>query len=154
MPSILVTYGTRPLAQRLAKFVGDRYSIVPATSEEVPSVLSERFRLIPNAKNPVYTHEILKVCLDLGVEYVLPIHTDEIHVLRETRVLFEEYGISLLIPASLNRPVVVNVPSTYALTLVHEGQALDGGVKRIEGLTVEDSGLFTLHEGLWHLVSI
>lgn len=43
-------------------------------------------------------HTILTMCLDMGVEACLPLNKEEIHACSEAKLLFEEFGIALLVP--------------------------------------------------------
>lgn len=150
---ILITYGTRPLAQRLVRLLQQQqHETVLATCEAIPTILKD-FHPIPNAKNPTFAHEMLKLCLDLGVEYVVPLSVEEIRSLHEARILFEEYEISLLIPAVLeNVSFVQHPPATQQLYLFATDALLLSG-EEIPPVG-EKVGLYTRHEGDWCLVTL
>ncbi len=95
---ILITYATRPLGLRVAKLLSPVFGVEKATSDDVPSVLSSSYSKIPKGANPIYAHEMLKLALDKGCQYILPLGIDEAKALAEASVLFDEYGIRVLCP--------------------------------------------------------
>ncbi len=98
MEKILITYATRPLGLRMAKLLSPFFVVEKATSDAVPSVLGSSYADIPKGANPTYAHEMLKLALDKGCQYVLPLGIDEAKALSEASVLFGEYGIHVLCP--------------------------------------------------------
>ncbi|WP_409149998.1 hypothetical protein [Sphingobacterium sp. BS-2] len=145
MQKLIITFGTRPLAQRLSKMLNQQLEVLFATSEEVPSFLEANFKKIPTAANPTFAHELLKLCLDKEVNYLLPLGLNEINFLAESKVLFEEYGIQLLAPDKDTLAelfVLENPPSAVELVLVHEGKSLNSDRQ----LDMEVSGLFTVSD--------
>ncbi|WP_166335427.1 hypothetical protein [Sphingobacterium chungjuense] len=125
MSTILLTYGTRPIAQRIIKLLNTKHQLILATNEEIPSVLSHAYKSIPNPANPVFAHEMLKICLDQSIDLVLPLGESEIAVLGPSTILFEEYGISILLP-SMNPQLEIakQVPSETPLQVVQNGKSL------------------------------
>ncbi len=108
--NILITYGTRALAQRVAKLLEDRFQIFFASSEEIPQLLlkSAHYLKIPAALLPTYAHELLKISLDHEIDYILPLGRTEISTLMESEVLFEEYNVTILAP---KREVLAEIPA-------------------------------------------
>lgn len=98
MKKLLLTSATRSFSIRVAQLLSNHFEVILATSDEVPSVLQGRYHKIPKGVNPTYAHEILKIALDLGCSYVLPLGMDEIATLSGSLVLFDEYGIEVLCP--------------------------------------------------------
>ncbi len=112
MEKILITFGTHPLAQRLGKLLNTSFSLLFASSEPFPNILlRQNYRKIPTGVNPTFAHEVLKICLDEGITQVLPLGKKEIQPLNETRVLFQEYGIELLVPQDTKAFFVLDNPS-------------------------------------------
>ncbi|TJZ61194.1 hypothetical protein FAZ15_08305 [Sphingobacterium olei] len=99
MQKLLITFGTRPLAIRLSKLVQNKYKVLLSTSEEVPSVLKEKYLTIPIGTNPTFSHEVLKLALDNNVQFILPLGAAEIQAIGESVQLFEEYGIRVICPS-------------------------------------------------------
>jgi hypothetical protein len=54
--------------------------------------------IIPEGNKSSFAHELLSLCLDLGVDLIFPLKASEQKALTEAKVLFEEYGISLALP--------------------------------------------------------
>jgi hypothetical protein len=50
---------------------------------------------LPNPKSPSYTHEMLTLCLDNGIDFVHIVREDEVEPLLKAAQLFEEYHIGL-----------------------------------------------------------
>ncbi|MFD1768519.1 hypothetical protein [Sphingobacterium suaedae] len=126
MNKILLTFGTRPLAQRLGKVLASRYSCVFASSEPFPDVLlKQHYRRLPTGGDPIYVHELLKLCLDEGCQFILPLGKTELRVLLDAKILLEEYGIAVLIPNNLESCLVIeNPPSDMQIKVIHEGTDL------------------------------
>lgn len=123
MDKILVTYGTRPFAQRLGKLLSTRYTCHYASSEAFPEVLLKgNYRKIPAGPNPVFAHELLKLALDEGYRWILPLGRLELQPLQETRILFEEYGITILLPESLEYHMLIeNPPADLDIKILDKG---------------------------------
>lgn len=98
MKKVLITYATRPLGLRVARLLSPTLEVEKASSDEIPSVLKHAYARIPRGGDPTCAHELLKLALDKGCNYLLPLGLDEIKTLSETAVLFEEYGIEILCP--------------------------------------------------------
>lgn len=112
MDTILITYGTRPFAQRVGRLLSSHYGIAYASSEPFPDILlKQNYHRIPTGANPTFAHEILKLCLDKGYQLILPLGKMEGQLLNEARVLLEEYGITLLLPADLQDCFILENPS-------------------------------------------
>lgn len=124
---MLITQGTTAFAQRVAKnFTANhpdaRYSF--ASSAEIPNVLvaSGRYKAIPTSDHPAFIHELLKLALDEGADYLLPLGRDEAVGLSGSKLLFREYGIDVLVP-DLERieglPILENPPRSLELHLLY-----------------------------------
>ena len=112
MKTILITYGTRPFAQRLGRMLSSHYHLAYASSEPFPEILQKQhYHRIPTGSNPTFAHEVLKLCLDKGCQMLLPLGKIELEPLQEARVLFEEYGISVLMPEDVTSCFFVEDPS-------------------------------------------
>lgn len=150
MPHILITYGTRPLAQRLQRFV-QQHLVSFASCEEIPSVFASKYHSIPHPANPVFAHELLKLSLDLNIDYILPLHPNELTTLKDTQVLFDEYGIQILVPEDISTTnTIQNPPSDYPLELFHHGKSLWTNTTD----TPKQDGLYALVDNEWLLVTL
>jgi hypothetical protein len=95
---LLITSATHSLGLRLSKLLADNYELIQATSDELPAFMQDKYVKIPKGVNPTYAHEMLKLALDKGCIYVLPLQLSEIESLSESLLLFEEYGIEVICP--------------------------------------------------------
>lgn len=149
MSHILITYGTRALAQRLQNSIS-QHVLSFATCEEVPSIFAHKYHKIPHAANPTFTHELLKLCLDQHIDFVLPLYSAELISLKNTGVLFGEYNIQILVPKHLDKvQTIENPPSDYPLQVFSQGKSLLSDTVVASG---EETGLYALVDGDWVLV--
>jgi hypothetical protein len=96
---ILITGGKSATTLKLLKaFEG--HEIILADYGDIPSFTSSNYTFITLGEvNDSIAHNILNVCLDHGVDMVLPVHIFEINPLAKSEVLFEEFNIKVLLPA-------------------------------------------------------
>ncbi|SFT13213.1 hypothetical protein [Sphingobacterium wenxiniae] len=136
MEKIVITYGTRPLAQRIGRMLTPRFDVVFASAETFPDILlRQNYRQIPTGVNPTYAHELLKTCLDEQADYVLPLGKMELAPLHEARILFHEYGIEVLQPVDLAEFFILkNPPKEQQLYVCREG------VDLLHGEKINDAG--------------
>lgn len=134
MDKILISFGTRPLAQRVGQLLQPHFQLVYATAESFPAVLKQQgYQVLPEATAATYAHELLKLCLDLGIQYVLPLGALELEPLHEARLLLEEYGITLLVPMQRDNYMFINSPAKeLPLTVFHKGVNLLTGNKQTD----------------------
>lgn len=95
---ILITGGKSATTLKLLKaFTG--HEIVLADYGEIPSFPSSNYTFITLGEvNDAIAHNILNICLDYGIEMVLPLHEFEINHIAESKVLFQEFNIQVLLP--------------------------------------------------------
>ena len=131
MDKILITYGTRPLAQRVSKLLASKYAVVYGSSEIFPDVLLKGdYRKIPTGLNPTFAHELLKLCLDEGCRFILPLGKQELAALHQARVLFSEYGVNVLIPENIDEMLILENPEQgLPLQVFNDGVDLVSGRK-------------------------
>lgn len=97
MKNILITSGVSALSQRVAKLLPECHLFF-ADANSVSFLKGEKYRAIPSSDKSAYVHEVLKVCLDLSIDILIPLGVKELMPLAKSKVLFEEYGITLLLP--------------------------------------------------------
>lgn len=143
---VLITQGTRPFAQRVGKLLPDGPRVLFGSSDEVPDVLVQtgNYLQFPKAGSPAFVHRVLKICLDMEVETLLPLGANELYPMAEARQLFAEYGIDVwvpTIPQLAGLPVLENPPRQLPLMVLRNGTVLnrDGNSNRYDTL----SGVFT-----------
>lgn len=131
MDKILITYGTRPFAQRLGKHLSTKFNCHYASSEAFPDILLKgNYRKIPTGPNPTFAHELLKLALDEGYQYILPLGKMELQALHEARILFAEYDIEVLLPELLDDLLLIeNPPAEMDVRIVHHGTDILTGAK-------------------------
>ncbi len=97
---ILITGGKSAVALKLLKAFED-HSVVLADYGEVPSFSSTAFQFISlGEKNEdTLAHTLLNNCLDQNIDVILPLHHFEILAIAKANILFNEFNVSILLPA-------------------------------------------------------
>lgn len=98
---ILITGGKTATALKLVKaFEGSE--VVLGDYGEMPSIATGAYSFVElgpwNAD--VLAHNLLTKCLDYGVDVLVPLYEAEIAALAKSLVLFEEFGLSVLLPTN------------------------------------------------------
>ena len=96
---LLITGGTALIPLKLLKAF-ESAEVVLADYGDVPMLHSKAYQMMSlGPKNEeIIAHNLLTVCLDAGVDWVLPLHAFELEALAKAKVLFAEFGIRLLLP--------------------------------------------------------
>jgi hypothetical protein len=103
---LLITSATHSLGLRVSKLLAEKYELIEATSEDIPVFMQDKYLKIPKGVNPTFAHVMLKLALDKGCNYILPLQLAEIESLSVSLLLFEEYGIQVICPT---KPQLVEV---------------------------------------------
>ncbi len=96
---VLITAGKSALAYKLKKaFHGD--TLFLADYGDMPGVpLQDTIWLsLGKYQKDALIHVLLAKCLDQQVDCLIPLYQQEIEMLLQARLLFEEFGITLLLP--------------------------------------------------------
>lgn len=130
MIKVLITSGTSAFSQRVAKMLPNcQLFFADSSAIPTPFLQTGKYKPIPNAEKNTYVHEVLKVCLDLAIDTLIPLGKDEILPLANSEMLFAEYGISLLIPSVelLEDFLIVENPSRadYAELFINAEDVVD-----------------------------
>lgn len=97
---ILITGGKSAVALKLLKaFEGDR--IVLADYGDMPSFSSTagQFISLGEKNEDTLAHTLLNNCLDQNIDLILPLHHFEILAIAKANILFNEFNVSILLPA-------------------------------------------------------
>lgn len=96
---ILITGGKSAATLKLLKAFTDDH-ILLADYGDMPSFSSAAYQMhsLGTRNDDTTAHNLLNNCLDEGVEMILPLHPFEIDAVSRSIVLFEEFGISVLLP--------------------------------------------------------
>lgn len=101
MKNILITSGMHAFAQRIARTFSPADSVVFGDSSALPEIMikSGKYFNLPNATSSSFSHELLSLALDKGIDVIIPLKQNEIRQLTTCRDLFEEYGIQVTVPS-------------------------------------------------------
>jgi hypothetical protein len=95
--SILITSANSAAAYQLkTKLNADQ--VILGDYEELPALMLKSGKMIqlPNPKFASYSHQMLTLCLDKGIEAVYPLREEEAVLLKEAEQLFKEYDINIV----------------------------------------------------------
>ena len=95
--SILITSANSAAAYQLkSKLNVDE--VILGDYEELPALMLKSGKMIqlPNPKSTSYSHQMLTLCLDKGIQTVYPLREAEATLLKESDQLFKEYDINIL----------------------------------------------------------
>ena len=128
---VLITSASHAEAYKLERLL-QRPDIIFADSQELPHLgfSGKKFLRIPKGNSPSYAHEMLDLALNEGITKIFPLGPGELMPLAESRQLFFEYGISVMVPSVLwltgqepgskvssSQPVVIERGNVLAGTL-------------------------------------
>jgi len=94
--SILITSANSAAAYQLkSKLNVDE--VILGDYEELPALMLKSGKMIqlPNPKSASYSHQMLTLCLDKGIQTVYPLREEEAILLKEAEQLFKEYDINI-----------------------------------------------------------
>ena len=96
---ILITGGKSIQALKLVKAYPED-QVILADYGEMPSFPSATYRFISlGAQNDeVIAHNLLTICLDEAVDAIIPLHRLEADELLKSKILFDEYNITVITP--------------------------------------------------------
>lgn len=94
--SILITSANSAAAYQLkSKLNVDE--VILGDYEELPALMLKSGKMIqlPSPKSASYSHQMLTLCLDKGIQTVYPLREEEAILLKEAKQLFKEYDINI-----------------------------------------------------------
>ena len=96
---ILITGGKTATALKLIKAFNDA-EILLGDYGDMPKINTHNYSFaeLGNWNADVLAHNLLTKCLDNGVGVLLPLYEAEIIALSKSMVLFEEFGLKVLLP--------------------------------------------------------
>ncbi|ALL05128.1 hypothetical protein AQ505_06245 [Pedobacter sp. PACM 27299] len=102
---ILITGGKSASALKLLKAFANQ-PILLADYGDMPAFSSAAYQMhsLGTRNDDTTAHTLLNNCLDENVEMLLPIHDFEIEAVAKSMVLFEEFGIEVLLPQPADLP--------------------------------------------------
>jgi hypothetical protein len=95
--NILITAATTAQAYKLKNQLNSD-TVVLGDYLDLPDFMLKPGKMVrlPNPQSASYTHEMLTLCLDLGVEIVYLFRELEVELLLKAETLFNEYNIKIL----------------------------------------------------------
>lgn len=97
--AILITAASFAIAYKLERSL-NLSEVCFADQIEMPAIPGKKFIRIPETSSPIFTSELLKICLDNQIVKIYPLKEAEIKELSKADQLFKEYGISIIMPSN------------------------------------------------------
>lgn len=113
---ILITAGKTATALKVTKAFTNS-DIVLGDYGDMPSINTATYSLkaLGNWNADVIAHNLLTKALDFGVDYILPLYIEEIEAVNKSIILFEEFGIEILTPNYLDKPIKKTNSAAWAV---------------------------------------
>ncbi|WP_091153549.1 hypothetical protein [Mucilaginibacter pineti] len=95
--NILITAANSASAYRLKNQLSDN-NIIMGDYMDLPDFMLKPGKMVrlPDPKSVSYTHEMLTLCLDLGVEALYLLRPQEMELIKQSEILFNEYQIKIV----------------------------------------------------------
>lgn len=97
---ILITGGKTATSLKLTKAF-DQAVIILGDYGDAPSIKVNAYEFVSLGpwNGEVLAHNLLTKCLDYSIDVLLPLYTAEIKAVSKSLLLFEEFGLKVLLPA-------------------------------------------------------
>ncbi|TFF33580.1 hypothetical protein [Mucilaginibacter psychrotolerans] len=94
--NILITAATSASAHKLKNKL-QAWEILLGDYADLPDFMVKNMGLLrlPNPASASYQHEMLTLCLDKGIEAIYALTGEELNLLQQSELLFNEYNIAL-----------------------------------------------------------
>lgn len=146
--SVLITAASHAEAYKLDRIL-QLPEVIFADHADMPAMAfsGRKFIKIPRGNSPSYAHIILDLALNAGIDRIFPLYAEEILPLAQSRQLFDEYGISVIVPSVLwlNSRQPDYRKGTSSLLVIEKGETLAGSLP--PGLVIQEeffSGIFNV----------
>ncbi|WP_443939604.1 hypothetical protein [Pedobacter sp. MW01-1-1] len=98
---ILITGANSAKAMKLLKAFPHHFVLL-ADYGDVPEILTENyaFKSLGALNKESIAHILLNFCLTESIDSIIPLHPYELEPLAKSAVLFQEYGIDVLLPSA------------------------------------------------------
>jgi hypothetical protein len=92
---ILITAATTAAAHQLKNRLSTD-EVILGDHADLPVFMRNNIIKLPNPASDTYTHEMLKICLDEGIDQLYTLTAQEADVLLISDQLFKEYNITIV----------------------------------------------------------
>ena len=143
---VLITAASHAEAYKLERIL-QISDVVFADYQELPHLAfsGRKFLKIPAGNSASYAHMMLDLALNSGIEKIFPLYAEEILPLAESRQLFAEYGISVIVPSLfwLNEKGNIQVNSPMEWVIIEQGKVIAGTLpSSLDAIEEDLSGIF------------
>ncbi|GAA4313892.1 hypothetical protein GCM10023149_09830 [Mucilaginibacter gynuensis] len=101
MPYTLITHATSAAAHKIKNALTGK-QVILGDYKDLPDFMLKPGAMIklPDPQAASYAHLMLTLCLDNDIEALYPLKQEEMLLLKEAELLFNEYNIYILTPAN------------------------------------------------------
>ena len=142
---ILITGGNNAKALKLIKAFPTHFVLL-ADYGEVPAIITAQyaFTTLGILNKESIAHILLNFCITEGIDCIIPLHHFEVEPLAKSAVLFNEYGIQVLLPnADVLQNYQLNEKNSFQNFAVFiEGECVFSSGKEIFVAQSELNGVF------------
>ncbi|MGB4774223.1 MAG: hypothetical protein WBP45_03550 [Daejeonella sp.] len=145
---VLITAACHAEAYQIERLL-QAEDVVFADHQNLPAFSSHKFIKISKGNSQSFAHEILTLCLDHQITQIFPLYKDEISTLSESKLLFEEFGISIIVPSVSWLKSYTHKPNDKPINVVifEKGEVIAGNLPGKFNLPEEKAtGIFTWNE--------
>jgi hypothetical protein len=144
--AVLISAASHAEAYRLERIL-QLPAVIFADYQELPKfpIPGRKYLKIPAGNSASYAHVMLDLALNAGIEKIFPLYAEEILPLAESRQLFAEYGISLIVPSVpwLKRQSNIHFAGPAEWVVIELGQVIAGTTPvNFSGVEKDVSGIF------------
>lgn len=141
---VLITGAATAGAHRLQRIL-ELDQVIFADQQDLPKALftKTQFFQIAGGNSSAFAHQLLRLALDQSVDMIFPLRRDEIAALSETKKLFGEYNIDIIVPdlAELAELLKSSAAAGDEIVVVKDGMVLSGQLLEENDLPAQ-TGLF------------
>lgn len=100
--SVLITAANSAQAYRLKGILHIDEPVLLGDFRPIPDLMLKNGTILktPDPQSPSFAHQMLSLCLDKGINMLFPLRKEELLPLAEARVLFIEFDVQIILPAT------------------------------------------------------
>ncbi len=149
--SVLITAANSAQAYKLKGLLSNSETVLLGDYLDIPELMVKNGTMIktPSPQSASFAHEMLTLCLDKAITMLLPLRQAELLPLAESRQLFLEFDIQLIIPQTelLSTSSRSNEGS---VVVMNRSEVIAGNREIIHGHELTD-GIFSIDSGTYQI---
>jgi hypothetical protein len=144
MSKILITAAHTATALKFSKaFAGEDLVLGDYGTATELKIASYTLVSLDKFRKNAIAHNLLAKCLDLNIRILVPVYFEEIEALSTAILLFEEYGITVIVPEAARCATLPKITQAANWILANQGEILFSAGNFEDNLnTPADRGVF------------